>query len=248
MMRCRMGDEGSWPFGAAQRGKASNRHMLRRLKTVVVSRNAPATNSVILNSLSLSNKLSITATTAPIAVAFASRATMASSTEPACWVDASPQGARKTLARIVYNQDRIQDELLQLRSPLQQREIGAGSKGRASSIIPNSLVPVCVCAGIRPVSLKITMNSAAEASGWAGRVICPAEDRTVAATAYGRSVAVSNATVSTTNSTTGSVIAENVFARLEPSCGYGPPDSSAAVATRKLASDSMNPPPRMSPI
>jgi hypothetical protein len=49
------------------------------------------------------------------------------------------------------------------------------------------------------------------------------QDRTVAASAYGRSVPVSNATVNTTNSTTGSVIAENIFARLEPSCGYGRP-------------------------
>ena len=62
------------------------------------------------------------------------------------------------------------------------------------------------------------MNSAAEASRCAGRMICPAFDRTVAASAYGRSVPVSSATVNTTNSTTGSVIAENVFARLDPSC------------------------------
>jgi hypothetical protein len=70
----------------------------------------------------------------------------------------------------------------------------------------------------------------------------------VAARAYGRSVPVSKATENTTNSTTGSVIAENVFARLAPSCAYGLPVSSAAVATRKLASESRNPPPRMSPM
>jgi len=34
---------------------------------------------------------------------------------------------------------------------------------------------------------------------------------------YGKSVPVSRATVNTTNSTTGSVMAENVLARLEPS-------------------------------
>jgi hypothetical protein len=34
--RCCAGDEG-WPFGAALRGEASNRHLLRWLKTVVVS-------------------------------------------------------------------------------------------------------------------------------------------------------------------------------------------------------------------
>jgi hypothetical protein len=36
-MRCCAGDEGVRPFGAALRGEASNRHMLRWLKTVVVS-------------------------------------------------------------------------------------------------------------------------------------------------------------------------------------------------------------------
>ena len=92
------------------------------------------------------------------------------------------------------------------------------------------------------------MNSAAAASRCAGRMICPALDRTVAASAYGRSVPVSRATVNTTNSTTGSVMAENVLARLEPSWAYGLPVSSAAVATTKLASDSRNPPPRMSPM
>ncbi len=35
-MRCCTGDEG-WPFGAALRGEAPNRLMLRWLKTVVVS-------------------------------------------------------------------------------------------------------------------------------------------------------------------------------------------------------------------
>ena len=34
---------------------------------------------------------------------------------------------------------------------------------RASSIIPNSIVPVCVSTGIRPVSNRITKNSAADA-------------------------------------------------------------------------------------
>jgi hypothetical protein len=36
LMRCCMRDEG-WPFGVALRGEASNRHLLRWLKTVVVS-------------------------------------------------------------------------------------------------------------------------------------------------------------------------------------------------------------------
>jgi hypothetical protein len=36
-MRCCAGDEGLWPFGVALRGEASNRRMLRWLKTVVVS-------------------------------------------------------------------------------------------------------------------------------------------------------------------------------------------------------------------
>ena len=36
-MRCCVGDEGSWPFGVALRREASNRLMLRWLKTVVVS-------------------------------------------------------------------------------------------------------------------------------------------------------------------------------------------------------------------
>jgi hypothetical protein len=35
-MRCCARDEG-WPFGAALRGEAPNRHLLRWLKTVVVS-------------------------------------------------------------------------------------------------------------------------------------------------------------------------------------------------------------------
>lgn len=36
-MRCCTRDEGWWPFGVALRGEASNRLMLRWLKTVVVS-------------------------------------------------------------------------------------------------------------------------------------------------------------------------------------------------------------------
>ncbi len=36
-MRCCVEDEGLWPFGVALRGEASNRLMLRWLKTVVVS-------------------------------------------------------------------------------------------------------------------------------------------------------------------------------------------------------------------
>ena len=36
-MRCCVDDEGCWPFGVALRGEASNRLMLRWLKTVVVS-------------------------------------------------------------------------------------------------------------------------------------------------------------------------------------------------------------------
>jgi hypothetical protein len=36
-MRCCAEDEGSWPFGVALRREASNRLMLRWLKTVVVS-------------------------------------------------------------------------------------------------------------------------------------------------------------------------------------------------------------------
>ena len=36
-MWCCARDEGSWPFGAALRGEASNHRMLRWLKTVVVS-------------------------------------------------------------------------------------------------------------------------------------------------------------------------------------------------------------------
>jgi hypothetical protein len=36
-MRCCVDDEGCWPFGAVLRRKASNRLMLRWLKTVVVS-------------------------------------------------------------------------------------------------------------------------------------------------------------------------------------------------------------------
>lgn len=114
--------------------------------------------------------------------------------------------------------------------------------------MPNSLVPVWVSTGIRPVSSKITRNSATLASTCAGRITCPALARTVAAILYGRSVPVSRATVNTTNSTTGSPIAENVLARLDPSCAYGLPVSSAAVATTKLASASKNPPPRMSPM
>ena len=54
--------------------------------------------------------------------------------------------------------------------------------------------------------------------------------------------------MNTTNSTTGSVIAANVLARLAPSWAYGLPVSSAATAIQKLASDRMNPPPRMSPM
>ena len=92
------------------------------------------------------------------------------------------------------------------------------------------------------------MNSAAARQQVRRADDLPGADRTVAASAYGRSVPVSSATVNTTNSTTGSVIAENVLARLDPSCAYGLPVSSAATATRKLASDSRNPPPRMSPM
>jgi len=37
LMRCCVNDEGCWPFGVVLRRKASNRLMLRWLKTVVVS-------------------------------------------------------------------------------------------------------------------------------------------------------------------------------------------------------------------
>lgn len=70
----------------------------------------------------------------------------------------------------------------------------------------------------------------------------------MAACAYGRSVAVTSATVNTTNSTTGSVIAPNVLAREAPNWAYGPPLSTAATATEKLASASRKPPPMMSPM
>ena len=62
------------------------------------------------------------------------------------------------------------------------------------------------------------MNNAAAASRCAGRTIWSAEARTVFASAYGRSVPVTSATLNTTNSTTGSVIAPKVLARLAPSC------------------------------
>jgi len=61
------------------------------------------------------------------------------------------------------------------------------------------------------------MNSVTEGSRYAGRMICLPFDRTVAASAYGRSAPASRATVNTTNSTTGSVMVENVLARLDPS-------------------------------
>ena len=80
-------------------------------------------------------------------------------------------------------------------------------------------------------------------------MICPALERTVAASAYGRSVPVSQ----------GHGEHHEQHHRLgdaprtylpgsKPSCAYGLPVSSAAVATTKLASDSRNPPPRMSPM
>src|SRR5439155_15657428 len=57
------------------------------------SRNAPATNSVILNRRSLANELSITATMTPSAIAFATSAAIARATEPRRAVEASPHGA-----------------------------------------------------------------------------------------------------------------------------------------------------------
>src|SRR5271166_1469995 len=51
---------------------------------------------------SLAKELSMTATTQPTATALASSAAMARMMAPRCWLDARPQGARNTLARIVY--------------------------------------------------------------------------------------------------------------------------------------------------
>jgi hypothetical protein len=92
------------------------------------------------------------------------------------------------------------------------------------------------------------MNSAAAASSCAGRTIWSADAQTVLASAYGRSVPVTRAMVNTTNSTTGSVMAAKVLARLAPSCAYGDPVLAAATAITKLASARMNAPPRMSPM
>lgn len=48
----------------------------------------------------------------------------------------------------------------------------------------------------------------------ADRIICPPLERTIAASAYGRSVSISMVTLNTTNSTVGSVMAEKVLARV----------------------------------
>src|SRR5207247_9695698 len=58
------------------------------------SRNAPDTNSVILNRRSLAKELSMTATAQPTAVALASSAAMARTTATRRWVEARPHGAR----------------------------------------------------------------------------------------------------------------------------------------------------------
>jgi hypothetical protein len=78
----------------------------------------------------------------------------------------------------------------------------------------------------------------------ADRIICRALERTIAARAYGRSVSVSRVTLNTTNSTVGSVMAEKVLARLDLSCAYGLPVSSAAVAVTRLAREQQEPPPQ----
>ena len=92
------------------------------------------------------------------------------------------------------------------------------------------------------------MKNAAAASRCAGRTISTADDFSVAANAYGRSVCVISATVKMTNRIVGSPSAPNVRSRLEPSCAYGLPLSIAASETAKLARPRMKPPPRMSPM
>ena len=89
---------------------------------------------------------------------------------------------------------------------------------RASSIIPNSSVEPWFSSGMRPVSESTTMKNAAAASRCAGRTISAADDFSVAANTYGRSVCVISATVKTTNRIVGSPSAPKLRSRLEPSC------------------------------
>jgi hypothetical protein len=67
------------------------------------SRNDAATNSVILNSRTLANEVSMTATAMPTSTALASNDTAAHATSSSAAVDASPHGAMNTFSRIVYS-------------------------------------------------------------------------------------------------------------------------------------------------
>ena len=78
-------------------------------------------NSVILNRRSLENKLSITAKIIPSTIALPSNAGMARSTEPRL-----PDGSQAPGRDEHVDQDRVEDQLLHRRSPLQEGERGAG--------------------------------------------------------------------------------------------------------------------------
>ena len=79
------------------------------------------------------------------------------------------------------------------------------------------------------------MKNAAIISRWLGRTTSTVAERIVAPNAYGRSVCVVSASTNVTKITVGSLNAPNDRNRLEPSCAYGLPLSTAASDTTKLA-------------
>jgi hypothetical protein len=158
----------------------------------------------------------MTATTTPTSVAVPISAAIASSTEPRReWMP----GPRRDEH---VEQDGVADQLLHRRAPLQQGEVGPGVLKRAGPLDHPELVGpgVRLCRG--PAALvqdHHEQRSRGQQVRW--RDDLPADERAVAARAYGRSVPVTSATMNTTNSATGSVIAPQVLARLARICARG---------------------------
>ena len=90
------------------------------------------------------------------------------------------------------------------------------------------------------------MKNAAIINRWLGRNTSTVEERIVAPNAYGRSVCVVSASTNVTKITVGSLNAPNDRSRLDPSCAYGLPESTAASDTTKLANARISPTPRKS--
>ena len=141
-----------------------------------------------------------------------------------------PRGPTNTLS-----EDRVEDQLLGRRPPLQQREVGPGMLERPGLLDHPELVGAGVRLHRDPAGLVQDHHEQRRR----GEHVRGPDDLPGRGPDRGgqrvRQVGRRSAapTVNTTNSTTGSVIAANVLARLAPSWAYGLPVSSAATATQE---------------